>query len=268
MGELIESKMLLDTAREAARAGGKIVSELAQAPVRYSMKNAYDIQAEADVRSEQAIKEVIRARFPEHSILAEEAGLEERKSEYCWAVDPLDGTINFSRGISEYCVSIACARRGELLAGVVYDPVNGRLYEAQRGGGALCNGRKLSVSVEPDLLSSLVACDNSSKLEARMKTFDALTRLAAHVRHVRILGSGALHLARLAEGQLDGYFKMRSNFWDYAAGVLLVTEAGGRVTDVAGKAFGCDSREIVASNGRVHEALLKALLPAAAEAEV
>jgi len=246
-----------EVAIAAAQEAGKVLLKLSQQDIKYELKSSHDILAEGDLKSESVIMEKIKAAFPSHSILSEEAGEEVHDVDFLWVIDPIDGTINFSRHIDEYCISIALVEKSEIVLSVIYRPTLNRLYVAEKGKGAFLNGEQLHVSSEPELINCIAAADNSSRIDIRTKTFEILTQLSAEVRHIRIFGSGALHLARLAEGQIDVYFKPRFNYWDYAAGVLLVKEACGTVTDFAGNDITRDSKEIIATNGLLHEHAIK-----------
>jgi myo-inositol-1(or 4)-monophosphatase len=241
-----------DTAIEAVKEAGDILLELTKSPIKYEMKNSRDIQAEADLRSEEVIIKKIKTGFPSHSIFAEESGEEINESEYLWAVDPLDGTINYARGIEEFCISIALSQHGQTILGVVYHPVLQQLFVAEKGKGAYFNGQKLEASSEAKLVNCLAATDNTSHLEDRRKNFRLLTKVADEVRQIRVFGSAALHLVRVAQGQLDFYFKLRYNHWDYAAAALIVQEAGGVVTDIYGQPLTRDSKSILAASSAIH----------------
>lgn len=247
-------------ATDAAREAGVVLRELfAEREKRFEMKDAHDIVGEADFRSEAIILGRIREAFPDHSILSEEAGADGKESEYKWIVDPLDGTINFSRGIAEFAVSIAVTRQEELVFGLVYEPVNDRLFMAEKGKGSTLNGATIAVSREVKLVNTLLATDNTSDIPERIRNFQILERVCPHVRQVRIFGSCALHLARVACGELDAYYKTSCNYWDNAAGILILREAGGTMTDMTGTSVSAASDTIVATNGSVHEALLRLL---------
>lgn len=242
---------------EAAKEAGNILLRLSKETVSYRMKNRLDIQAEGDLISEKYIIGRIKQSFPHHSILSEEKGEEIHNADYLWVIDPLDGTINFSRNIEEYAVSIALCKNKEVKLGVIYQPVTDNLYIAEEGKGSYLNGKKIVVSSQRETISALAATDNSSNPEARRDTFRILSHICTKVRHIRIFGSGALHLAKIAEGKLDFYYKTRFNFWDYAAGVILLQESGGRVTDFSGKPVTIQSKNIIASNGVIHAASLR-----------
>ncbi len=250
---------LKSVAIAAAKDASKILLALSKKKIRYTLKNPHDILAEADLKAEQAIIRRIKASFPDHSILSEEKGEEDNHSDYLWIIDPLDGTINFSRQLDNYCVSIAVARKGEVIFGLIYEPMANKLYLAEKGRGAYCNGKRLAVSKEREIINMILATDNSSKMDRRRKDYAILAAICGQIRSVRIFGTGALHLARLAEGHIDLYYKTKFNYWDYAAGTLLIHEAGGRVTDFDGKPITRESRNIVASNDKAHGRFLAML---------
>lgn len=249
-------EMYQNFAVNIARQAGALLETYARQPIRYHMKTRQDIQADADLASERLIIDAIATRFPEHGVFAEETGKNREDAEFVWIIDPLDGTINFARGIKDYCVSIALTHYRQVVLGVVYQPELDKLFVAERGRGASLNGGRLKVSAESELINGLIATDNSSDLTARLTNFALMAAFADKVRHVRIFGSTALHLAKIACGQLDLYYKARMNYWDCAAACLLVEEAGGKVTDFAGNHLDAASRTIIASNARLHDAAL------------
>ncbi|HUY85387.1 MAG TPA: inositol monophosphatase family protein [Candidatus Dormibacteraeota bacterium] len=245
-----------DIAIQAARQAGDYTLEFLDKDVVYSMKTAHDIQAEADVGSEQIIIKTIKSAFPDHSIFAEESGHEDQRSDYLWIIDPIDGTINFSRHIEEYCVSIALSHKDKIILAVLYAPAMQQLIIAEAGKGAYLNDRKITVSSENKLINCLVATDNSSNIEGRKRNLAALGVFAPEVRHVRVLGSAAWCMGRIAQGQIDLYYKYAFNYYDYAAGILIVQEAGGTVTDMDGHPITINSQNIVATNGAMHQETL------------
>jgi myo-inositol-1(or 4)-monophosphatase len=195
-------EQIISVATDAAKEAGAVLRELfADRTKRYEMKNAHDIVAEADLKSEAIILGRIKEAFPDHAILSEESGANGKESEYKWIVDPLEGTINFSRGITEFSVSIAVSRNDELVFGLVYEPVSDRLFIAEKGKGATVNGVIIRVSDERNLVNTLLATDNTSDITNRIRNFQVLGKVCANVRHVRIFGSSALHLVRIALGK-------------------------------------------------------------------
>ena len=223
-------------------------------------KGAVDLVTEYDLRSEHLILEAIRQAFPQDAILSEEAGQVSR-GDICWMVDPLDGTTNFAHALPMFCVSIACTQGGVPALGVIYDPLREELFQALAGGGASLNGEALRVSETISLTEALLVTGFPYDIRTNpQNNLDHYSRLALLSLGVRRLGSAALDLAYVAAGRFDGYWELRLNPWDWAAGALLVREAGGRVTDFRGSEevlVGADS--LVATNGRVHDELRAAL---------
>ncbi len=239
----------------AAKAAGKRALAMAKRPIRYTMKGKYDIQAAADLACEKLILNKIRKNFPGHAIFSEEAGAHETGSRSRWIVDPIDGTINFSRGLDDWCVSIALERDGALVLGVIYQPVQDRLYVAEQGKGASCNGKRIRVSRAAKPIESVLTVDNTKHGNVRLQNFQLLTNICGEFRHIRMYGSAALALARIAEGKADAYYKTRLNYWDYAAAIVLLREAGGAVTDFSGAPLTEASPNILATNQRLHPAV-------------
>lgn len=244
------------TAIKAAKDAGDVLLELSKGKIIYQMKNKHDILAEADLKSEKIIIDQVKKNFPDHSIISEEDGETMQNSEYIWVIDPVDGTINFSRDLAEYCISIAVEHKGKLILGLIYKPYTNKMYIAEAGKGAFLNDKKIKVSDETDLINMLLATDSSATPEIRQKNYNILASICNEVRHIRIFGSGALHLAKVAAGKLDIYYKVKFNYWDYAAGTLLIKEAGGVVTDLEGNEITKTSKSILATNGKKHEAIL------------
>lgn len=244
---------------KAARIAGAELLKLSKKLRPYSMKSQHDILAEADVRAEKIILSLLKKSFPDHSIFSEEAGNDSKKSPYQWIVDPLDGTISFVRGIEEYCVSIGLLYNHKPILGVVYQPYGDKLYCAEKGKGSYLNNKKIQVSKTDILIASILTSDNGQDIPARQENFNILARICTKVRHTRIFGSSALHLAKIAEGKTDIYMKSVFNYWDIGAGQLLITEAGGKVTDLNGKTLTERSIGIIASNGILHGEYVRAV---------
>ncbi|HXH48850.1 MAG TPA: inositol monophosphatase family protein [Terriglobia bacterium] len=247
----------LDIAVEIARESGSLLAQLSRQPREISYKRKSDIVTDADRRSEALILERLRGHFPEHAIVAEESGARKTGSDYCWYVDPLDGTTNFAHGFPVYCVTLALAYRDEVIAGVVYDPNREELFAAERGAGATLNGQRISVSQTADLAESLLGTGFppfASNHDLNLQFFFKLTHLSHGIRRA---GAAALDLCSVAAGRFEGFWELKLNPWDKAAGSLLVTEAGGTVTDLAGGPFSLHRDEIFASNGLIHETMLE-----------
>jgi myo-inositol-1(or 4)-monophosphatase len=220
-----------------------------------------DLVTEVDEACEALVAEGLAAERPDDALLGEEGGGRgPQGARVRWVVDPLDGTTNYAHGYPRFCVSIGIEREGEPLVGVVYDPLMDELFEAVRGEGARCNGRRLRVSAEPALERALVA--TGFAYDRRKSEADNLDHFAAFLKGARAVrrdGSAALDLCYVAAGRLDGYWEMKLQPWDVAAGGLLVEEAGGRVSDLSDGAGWREGGEVVASNGRIHQAM-RALL--------
>lgn len=250
-----------DFAVELAKEAGQVLMDHFQRRLVVKSKSTeIDLVTEADVASEKLIVEAIRQRYPEHSILSEEGMGEEQAGEFLWLVDPLDGTVNYAHGYPVFSVTIALQREGETVLGVTYDPVQDELFWAEKGQGAYGNGRRLSVSGADSLRRSLLA---TGFFYARASIEDnnlaEFGRIMPQVQGMRRGGSAALDMAYVAAGRLDGYWELHLGPWDWAAGDLLVREAGGRTSDVSGQPWRLRSSNMVATNGLLHEELLAAL---------
>ncbi len=224
---------------------------------RINKKGPRDLVTEADVASQEKIIEMIRAKYPDHSIMAEEAGLHEEKTADCqWIIDPLDGTINFAHQIPIFCVSIAFAHQGKMRVGIVLNPVNGELFTAVEGEGAQLNGRPISVSPESELSESLLVTGFPYDFQSRLNTLiDRFKQCLEAARGVRRLGSAALDLCYVACGRFEGFWEENLKPWDTAAGAFILESAGGRLTDFSGSPYSIDSKEILATNGHIHHAI-------------
>ncbi len=250
--------------RQAARDAGRLLREAFTQSQRITLKGVHDPVTESDFRSQELIVGRIRTAFPEHRILAEEAGGPAVAGDPAagrWIIDPLDGTVNFAHGFPMFAVSIAYEdAQGEVAYGVVYDPLREELFEASRGGGATLNGLPLRVSevalLDRALLATGFPYDVAQRLEATVGRFRRLLVLAQGVRRA---GSAALDLCYLAAGRFDGFWEENLKPWDTAAAALIVREAGGRLTTLAGTPFTLDADFVVASNTLLHEQLLAGL---------
>ncbi len=219
-----------------------------------------NLVTEVDKRSEAMIRERVRLKYPGHAILGEESGGSIEGAETVWIIDPLDGTTNFTHGLPIFCVSIGVQHRGELIAGVVYDPNLDELFSAERGSGAFLNGRRLQVSQTAELRESLLV--TGFPYNIRENPFHAVEHFGAFLMEaqaVRRLGSAALDLCYVAAGRFDGFWEVALNSWDMAAGMLLVREAGGTVTDFRGNEMQVTGVDLLATNGRIHEAMKEVL---------
>ncbi len=251
---------MLDFAIQTARDAGRILAErFGRASLAVMHKGEIDLVTEADLAAESLIVERIRSHYPRHSILAEEAGDSEQQSEFKWIVDPLDGTTNYAHGYPCFCVSVALEHDGEIVLGVVYDPVRDELFAAERGEGAALNGRRIRVSDASDLNRALVCTGFPYDVRDRGDFARHFRNFIMHSQGVRRDGSAALDLAYVAAGRFDGFWEEGLNPWDVAAGKFLVEEAGGRVSRYDGSRFSIYRAPILASNGLVHEAMMRVL---------
>lgn len=246
----------LEVAIDIARESGALLAEMFKGPLEISYKRPSDLVTEADRRSETLIVERLQKHFPKHAVMSEEGGGQKIDSDYRWFVDPLDGTTNFAHKFPVFCVTLGLAFRGELIAGVVYDPTREELFTAEKGSGAFLNGERLEVSRTSKLADSLLATgfppfDRNHDLNAQL--FFLLT-LRSH--GIRRPGSAALDLCSVAAGRFDAFWELKLNPWDKAAGSLLITEAGGRVSDLAGGPMSLEVSEIFASNGLIHDEMI------------
>lgn len=254
---------MLNIAIRAARNAGGLIQQSAdkvdQLTIDFKSKN--DFVTQVDRLVEQEIIQVINYAYPDHSILAEESG-EKKGNDYVWVIDPLDGTTNFLHGYPQYAVSIALKNKGKTEVGVVYDPLRDELFTAEKGGGAMLNNRRLRVTKKARLTTALLGTGFPFKypqhLDAYMDMFKALTLTTAGIRRG---GSAALDLAYLAAGRLDGFWEIGLKEWDIAAGILLVQEAGGVVTDFNFRDNYLASGNIIAGNPKMHQAMFKVIEP-------
>jgi len=239
-----------------AREAGVLLMEYFHQRVKVEYKGDVDLVTVADRKSEALIIERIRSRWPAHDVLGEEGTRIETGSDYKWYIDPLDGTTNFAHGFPVFCISMALEHKGKRIAGVVYDPTRPEMFAAEQGSGTYLNDQRVRVSTTSNLSECLVATGFPSHKRHKNPNIFFYHQITLRTHGVRRAGSAALDLASVAAGRFDGFWEFNLNPWDTAAGVLLVEEAGGRVTDFSGGPFQIASRETLASNGLVHAALL------------
>ena len=253
---------MLNIAIEAAKEAGKYLKFSVGKVRSIEIKKGEErnLVSEIDKTSEAKIISIIRRHYPTHAILAEESGADNTVSDYKWVIDPLDGTTNFLHGLPAFCVTIGVEYKGEIVAGVVYDPNLDELFTAEKGAGAFCNGKRMKVSQAPRLIDSLLVtgfpydiADNPDNAVGHFINF------LMESQGLRRLGSAAIDLSYVAAGRLDGFWEVNLNPWDMAAGVLFVREAGGRVTDFAGAESTIYTKQVLASNGLLHDAMVDIL---------
>ncbi len=245
---------------EAAIEAGRILRWHFRSGLEIQHKGEIDLVTEADRASEHAILSRLRSAFPDHAVLAEESGGTARASPWLWVVDPLDGTTNFAHGFPVFAVSIALLHEGQRMLGVVYDVMRDELFTARRGEGAFLNGRPIRVSRTPRLAEALLVTGFPyDRQESPFDNTREFVGLLKRCHGVLRVGSAALDLASVAAGRLDGYWEFRLSPWDLSAGALLVEEAGGRVTTPQGEPLPALGVDVVATNGHIHDELLRAL---------
>lgn len=231
-------------------------------------KGAFNLVTEVDQACEKLIIEIIRGDFPQDTILAEESGMDKGKSYRRWLIDPLDGTTNYAHAYPFFCVSIGLELSGDMILGVVYNPISDELFWAERGGGAFVNDDRLDVSttsnLEKALLSTGFPPDSKNSHSDNMLEFKTLTNKCHGVRRD---GSAALDLCFVAAGRTDGFWEAKLNAWDVAAGSLIVTEAGGKVSNLEGAALEVDKGDIIASNGHLHQEIIDTLAALSVESK-
>jgi myo-inositol-1(or 4)-monophosphatase len=248
----------LEVAVAAAEAAGGVLRDGFGRQHRIEYKGEADLVTEADEEAERKIEEVLREAFPDHGVLTEESGQTEGQSGARWIVDPLDGTTNYVHGVPFFCTSIALERAGEVVVGVVHDPMANETYSAERGGGATLNGEPIGVSGTDKPARALLGTSFADRPEELEMGLDVFGRFAGLARGMRRLGSGALDLCYVATGRLDGCYEQGFSAWDVAAGMLIVEEAGGKITNCRGGRLDPEeSKGLVASNGLLHADLLR-----------
>ncbi|MGB5157316.1 inositol monophosphatase family protein [Desulfobacterium sp. N47] len=244
----------------AAYKGGEVLKENFDKIPKIKKKGSIDLVTESDTESEKLIIETIKKVFPSHTILAEESGLENGDAECLWIIDPLDGTTNFAHHLPIFAVSIAFALNGDIVAGIVLNPVTGELFTATKGEGANLNGIPIHVSKTQKLTDSLLVTGipyNFKEIidDIQTRFFNCLKASQG----VRRLGSAALDLCYTAAGRFEGFFEQDLKPWDTAAGLIIAKEAGGSVTDFSGNSFDIYKPEILATNGKIHDEMIKLL---------
>ena len=242
----------------AAKAAGTILERFFHEGAEVRSKGISDLVTDADIAAEREIARMIHAEFPEHAILGEEENSGRVDAEHLWVVDPLDGTTNFAHRLPHFAVSIAYLYRGQTQLGVVWNPIRGDLYTAQRGHGALHNGKPIHVGPQTQMSEVLVGTgfyyDRGAMMEATLAAIGDCFRQNIH--GIRRFGTASLDLAHVATGLYGAYFEYQLSPWDYAAGQLLVEEAGGRVTDCDGGPLPLHKTTILATNGSLHAQML------------
>jgi myo-inositol-1(or 4)-monophosphatase len=247
----------LDVAVEAALEAGEILVSEFSRPVQITYKGDVDLVTQADRRSEEAVVSRLRTHYPKHAIVAEEGGGLETNSPFRWFIDPLDGTTNFAHGYPCFAVSIGLEEAGELIVGVIYQPITRELFTTAKGEGAYLNRKRIQVSKIDRLATSLLVTGFPSVKRMQNPNIHYYWDFTLRSHGVRRDGSAAMDLASVACGRFEGFWEFGLHPWDTAAGTLLVREAGGMVTTFSGEPYRPGDRESVATNGRIHEEMLR-----------
>jgi myo-inositol-1(or 4)-monophosphatase len=251
---------MLKTAIKAAKEAGKIIIESMESKKIIDYKSAVNILTDADLKAEKKILSIIKEKFPSHSFYTEEGLGKKTDSDHLWVIDPLDGTTNFYHSFPHFCVSIAHLFKGKVDLGVIFDPIKNELFHAEMEKGAFLNNKKISVSKTTKLSDALLvtgfAYDRKNikrNLNINEKFFNT------NVQGIRRTGSAALDICYVACGRADGYWEFAIKPWDHAAGFLIVTEAGGKITKIKGENYEVFTNDIIASNSKIHEQMLEIL---------
>ena len=238
----------LDAAVEAARAAGDLLRHNFKRPLRVNVAEAHDIKLEIDVQTQDLITKLLLKKFPHHALYGEEGTVGDQSSEHQWVVDPLDGTVNYYYRIPHFCVSIALRFKGEIIVGVIYDPMREELWTGQKGESPRLNGQHFRVSERADLAEAVISVGLSKTGVMIESNIPLLQQMVHRARKCRVMGSAALDMAYVACGRFDAYIEQGISLWDIAAGWILVETAGGTV-DVRPRKDMKDKYSIIASNG-------------------
>lgn len=249
----------LEVGRQAAEAAGTILSKYFRTGIEIREKGLCDLVSDADIEAERVIVDVIRSTFPDHSILGEEGTQPKSLDGPLWVIDPLDGTTNFAHGIPHFATSIGFYVDRKPMAAIIYNPVRGDWFTAARGQGSFWNGQRMHVSNETKLGETIIGLgfyyDRDKLLNATLTSIHELFQFDIH--GIRRMGSAALDLAAVGCGMFGGFFEFTLSFWDFAAGVLFVEEAGGKVTNCYGHPIPLAKSSVLATNGHLHQTLLE-----------
>lgn len=250
----------LKVAEEASRMAGEILRRNIDSSREIIYKGAVNLVTDFDKRSQDVIFSHLSSQFPEHDFLAEEDLCEQRGSEFRWIIDPIDGTTNFAHNFPIFCVSIALEWKNKVVCGVIYDPMREEMFSAILGKGSQLNGQRIHTSATGDLDKSLLATGFPYDVrESEVNNIDHFANFAIRVQAIRRCGSAALDLCYVACGRFDGFWELKLSPWDVAAGILIVEESGGRVTDFQGKPASIYGKDLLVSNGLIHEQMIQIL---------
>lgn len=250
----------LDVAVRAAHEAGKLLRKNFSQPLKVNTEEAHDIKLELDVRSQELITNLLLKEFPDHAIFGEEGSTENSATEFEWIIDPIDGTVNYFYSIPHFCISIALREKGKIIVGVIYDPMRDELWSAAQGGKAYLNECAIEASSRMELAEAVVSVGTSKTLEEIEISLSIFKELLYKARKCRMMGSAALDLAYVATGRYDAYIERSVNWWDIAAGVLLVECAGGKLAIAPSKAVE-GKLSVIAWNGKIERELLTKVYP-------
>lgn len=267
---MLRSALLNVMVQAALKAGRSLKRDFGEVEkLQVSVKGPGNFVTAADTRAEEVLRSELAKARPGYAFLGEEGGTREGTDRsHTWIVDPLDGTTNFLHGIPQFAISVALRREDTIIAGLVYNPITEELFTAERGKGAFCNDRRLRVAARTRLADAVIACGLPHQGRGDLALFRReIAAVQPHVVGLRRFGSAALDLAWIAAGRFDGYWERNLSAWDLAAGILLVREAGGFVTDLAGGDGMLDNGDVIAGNEKIHDQLLR-LLRVGAEPQI
>ncbi|MBE0415162.1 MAG: inositol monophosphatase [Dehalococcoidia bacterium] len=247
-----------EVANQAVREAGHVIMAHFHCEKRVSYKaGRSNIITDVDLLAEEKIMELLREEYPDFGIMTEESEGIAADSPYTWIIDPIDGTRNYAYGIPHFCVALALTRGEDVILGLIYDPVRDELFRAQKGRGAFLNDSPIAVSTKKSLQASLISFDMGYDAEVGQEMLGVASALWPGVQSVRVMGSAALGLAYVACGRLDLYFHLSLYPWDLAAGILIVGEAGGMISELDGKPVGIQSKSVIATNAAIHEDFMR-----------
>lgn len=257
---MMEMKRIREIALRAAKKAGRILKKGMKEALTVSYKGDLNLVTNIDQLSEEAVVALINRHFPDHQILAEEGHDRTEPSPFRWIIDPLDGTTNYAHRFPFFCVSIAVEMKGKVLLGVVFDPLRNELFFAERGKGAYLNEKPIRASSVTHLSKSLLVTGFAYDVRTDpINNFNHFINFSLKAQGVRRTGSAALDLCYVASGRLDGFWELKLRPWDTAAGSLILTEAGGKLSDFSGKPFSIYDSEMLASNGKIHREMIDVL---------
>ncbi len=252
---------MIDKIINISKEAGRIIRDGFKTKLTLEYKsNSSDFVTNIDKAAEKVIVDFIKKEYPTHNILAEESGSESKGSEYTWVIDPLDGTMNFAHGLPIFSVSIGVLKKDEIIAGVIYDVMNNVIFSSEQGSGAFQNGQKIMVSENPELSKSLLVTGFPYNIKDNPDfAIERFNKFLINSRGVRRLGSAAIDMCYVANGAFDGFWEVNLQPWDVCAGMLLIKEAGGEISNFTNDKIDIYAKQLLATNGKVHDKMLEIL---------